>query len=137
MTFKPGQSGNPHGRPPGRDVRAALFKQELKKFEPKLIAKVIELALEGDKDALKICLERIYPTPKLRPRTGDEVRLEFPPGATLSEKAEIIVDAALRGEVGLDGATVAMSLITEKARVDDLDQVAKDVAEIKRRLEDE
>lgn len=63
MVFKPGQSGNPNGRKPGavskmnRDAKLTLEKNA-----EKLIAKVIELAMGGDVQAMKMCLDRISPT---------------------------------------------------------------------------
>jgi len=61
MKFQPGKSGNPSGRPVG-----ALNKQTqmLKFLEPKaeeLINKMVEMALEGDTTALKLCIERLLP----------------------------------------------------------------------------
>jgi hypothetical protein len=59
--FKPGQSGNPSGRPHGSRNKATLALEALLDGEGEAITrKAIEKALEGDTAALRLCLERIY-----------------------------------------------------------------------------
>ena len=48
MPFVKGQSGNPAGRPPGISDRRSVVKELLLPEAPKLVAKAVELALEGD-----------------------------------------------------------------------------------------
>ena len=60
--FTKGQSGNPAGKPKGARHRATLAAEALLDGEAEaLTRKVIELALEGNIFALKICLDRILP----------------------------------------------------------------------------
>ena len=61
-TFTKGQSGNPAGKPKGARHRATLAAEALLDGEAEaLTRKGIELALEGNIFALKICLDRILP----------------------------------------------------------------------------
>ena len=63
-----GTSGNPDGRPMGSRNRATLAAQTLLDGEgERLTRKAIELALEGDRAALRLCLERLIPPCKKRP----------------------------------------------------------------------
>jgi hypothetical protein len=55
--FKPGQSGNPSGRPHGSRNKATLALEALLDGEGEAITRK---ALEGDTAALRLCLERIY-----------------------------------------------------------------------------
>jgi hypothetical protein len=72
--FQPGQSGNPKGRPKGCRHRATVAAEALLDGEAEgLTRKAIELALEGDTTALRLCLERILPARKDRP-----VQLQIP-----------------------------------------------------------
>ena len=60
--FKPGQSGNPLGRPKGARNRATIAAEALLDGEAEaLTRKAIELALDGDTTALRLCLERLMP----------------------------------------------------------------------------
>ena len=66
--FKPGESGNPAGRPPGSRNKTTLAVEALLDGEAEeLTRKAIELAKEGDLTALRLCLERIVPARKDRP----------------------------------------------------------------------
>jgi hypothetical protein len=68
MTHKPGQSGNPYGRPRGARNRATVVAERLLDGEADaLTRKAIELAKEGDTTALRLCIERILPARKDRP----------------------------------------------------------------------
>jgi hypothetical protein len=68
--FKPGQSGNPNGRPPGsRNATTIALEALLDGQAQALTQKAIDLALAGDMTALRICLDRIFPPRKDRPVT--------------------------------------------------------------------
>ena len=72
--YQPGQSGNPQGCPTGSRHKVSLAVQELLDGESEaLTRKCIELALEGDMAALRLCMERLCPPPKDRP-----VRVNLP-----------------------------------------------------------
>jgi len=95
--FKPGQSGNPSGRPKGALNRTTRAVQALLEGEAEaLTRKAIEKALEGDSVALRLCLERIAPAPKDRPLAAHA--LELPP--LTSENAEQSYKAIFRGAAG-------------------------------------
>ena len=64
MVFKPGESGNPSGRPAGLKDKRATYREQLEASAPELIDKIVVLALKGDLAALKICIDRILPTLK-------------------------------------------------------------------------
>jgi hypothetical protein len=66
--FKPGQSGNPKGRPKGSRNQMTLAMEALLDGESEaLTRKAIELALGGDITALRLCLDRVIPPRKDRP----------------------------------------------------------------------
>ncbi len=79
--FKPGQSGNPAGRPQGSKHKATLAAEALLDGEAEaLTRKAVEKALEGDTTALRLCLERIVP-----PRRDRTVPFDFPQVETASD----------------------------------------------------
>lgn len=66
--FKPGQSGNPAGKPPGTRHRATKAAELLLDGEAEdLTRKAIELAKAGDTVALRLCLDRIIPARRDKP----------------------------------------------------------------------
>lgn len=66
--FKPGQSGNPAGKPVGTRHKATQAALTLLEGEGEaLTRKAIEMALAGDTTALRLCLERIASPAKERP----------------------------------------------------------------------
>ena len=65
--YKPGQSGNPTGRPKGARNKATVAAETLLEGEAETITrKCIDLALEGDLVALRLCLSRIVPAKRER-----------------------------------------------------------------------
>ena len=63
--WKPGQSGNPKGRPKGECKRYQLFKQLVEPRTQELVNQALNIALSNDKDRTKILnafLERVLPS---------------------------------------------------------------------------
>lgn len=74
--FKRGQSGNPAGRPKGIRNKATMAAQTLLDGEAEaLTRKCVEMALEGDSSAMRLCLERLVPPAKESAIEADSVRL--------------------------------------------------------------
>jgi uncharacterized protein DUF5681 len=96
--FQKGQSGNPSGRPRGARNSATLAAETLLEGEAeKLTRKAIEMALDGDAVALKICLDRIYPVRKDR-----AVRFGLPPITSARDAADLaagVVEAVAAGNL--------------------------------------
>ena len=81
--FKPGQSGNPAGKPKGtRNATTLALETLLDGQATALTQKAIDLALTGDMTALRLCVDRILPPRKDRPVTFD-----FPKITTAAEAA--------------------------------------------------
>ena len=65
--FQQGQSGNPEGRPKGARNKATVAAETLLDDESETITRrCIDLALEGDSTALRLCLSRILPVRRER-----------------------------------------------------------------------
>jgi len=74
--FKKGVSGNPKGKPQGTRHKATTAALVLLDGEAEaLTRKAVELALEGDTTALRICMERICPPARERAIDGDAIKL--------------------------------------------------------------
>ena len=108
--YKPGQSGNPAGRPAGSLNKATIAAQTLLDGEAEaLTRKTVELALSGNIAALKLCLERICPPKKEKP-----LAVEFPAIESASELPLLtfaLINAVGNGEVDSVQATALAALI--------------------------
>jgi hypothetical protein len=81
MTFQPGQSGNPAGRPKGARGKATIMAEGMFDGEAQeVIRAAIDLAKAGDVGAIRVCLDRIAPRKRDRP-----VAFELPPLHTAAD----------------------------------------------------
>jgi len=72
--LKKGVVLNPKGRPKGSVNKYTALSRELMSTKgPEIVEKVIEMALEGDRTCLKMCMDRILPTTKaVELRSGND-----------------------------------------------------------------
>ena len=113
--FTKGQSGNPAGKPPGARHKTTLAAEALLDGEAsKLTRKAIDLALDGDGAALKLCLDRILP-----PRRSRLLRMELPkikaPGDIVAALGAV-VDAVAAGQIAPDEAQGIAAVLEAKRR---------------------
>jgi hypothetical protein len=98
MTFQPGQSGNPNGRPHGSRNKTTRAIEALLDGEAESITrKAIELAKSGDGPALRLCLDRIAPARKDRAVAFELPKLES--AADAVKAASAIVEAVACGDL--------------------------------------
>lgn len=84
--FEKGKSGNPTGKPKGARNHATRAVLDMLNGEAgALTRKAIELALEGDTTALRLCLERLAPPLKDKP-----VRLDIPEVKGIEDTAQAL-----------------------------------------------
>lgn len=104
--FKPGQSGNPAGKPHGSKHKTTLAALSLLDGEAEaLTRRAVDLALGGDIQALRLCLERIIAPTRDRP-----VNITIPAvesAGDLPKVTAVLLAAVASGEIG---ATVAATL---------------------------
>ena len=125
--FKPGQSGNPAGRPGGTRNKATLAALELLEGEASaLTRKAIDAALGGDMVALRMCLDRIVAPTKDRP-----ISIDLPKITDASDLPKItgaLLVAVATGQIGPSEAAIL-------SRVVDAHRGALEIADITRRIE--
>ena len=110
-TFKPGQSGNPAGRPKGARHATTLAVEALLQGEhEKLTRAAIDKALEGDTTALRLCLDRIAPARRDSPVSFSLPAVETAQDAVTASSA--LLAAVAGGEVTPDEAGRVMSLLS-------------------------
>ena len=114
--FKKGQSGNPSGRPRGSRHKVSLAIESLFEGEGEaLTRKAIDLALEGDLIALRLCLERLCPPVKQRP-----VRIDMPTVESASEAVgamTAVLESVSHGDITPGEAQALAGVIEQFRRV--------------------
>jgi hypothetical protein len=84
--WKPGQTGNPKGRPPGVSAITRL-RESLASDVPEILAALVLAAKGGDVAAAKLILERVLPSLKSTEQTQ---ALSLPEG-TLTEQGRAVL----------------------------------------------
>lgn len=96
--FEPGRSGNPAGRPRGSRNRSTLALEQIFEGEAEALSrKAIEMALEGDGPAMKLCLDRL-----LSPRRDRSITFDLPAinsAADLPKATVAMLRAVASGEI--------------------------------------
>lgn len=126
--FQKGVSGNPSGRPQGSRNKATIAALTLIEGESKaLVRKAVELALNGDIQALRICLDRITPTLKA---TSKPINARLPAGGSLADQAAAVYEAARSGKITPDEATALMSLLQGQIKIKELTDIEERLAKL-------
>jgi hypothetical protein len=124
--FRPGQSGNPAGKPKGTRHKATLAIEALLEGEAEaLTRRAVEMALNGDMQALRICMDRLAPMRRDRPVTFDLPMMETIEDLSKATKAILIAVAA--GELTPSEAAELGKLVDAHAK-------AIEVTDLHRRL---
>ena len=124
--FKPGQSGNPNGRPRGSLNATTLAAQALLDGEAEaLTRKAIELAKGGDFTALRLCMDRLLPPRKDRPVSLDLPRIDSARDAPKAISALLAAVAA--GELAPSDAGEVTKLLDAYARAVEINELAERV----------
>ena len=119
--WQKGQSGNPAGRKRG-SINVATRLRRMIDVEA-LIATLHETALKGNTRAAELLLDRALPS--LRP-VAEAIELPgLKDAATLTAKAERIVELAANGSVSPDIATALLSAIGTLAKATEIDELTR------------
>ena len=119
--WQKGQSGNPAGRKRG-SINVATRLRRMIDVEA-LVAKLHETAMKGNTRAAELLLDRALPS--LRP-VAEAIELPgLKDAATLTAKAERIVELAAEGKISPDIATALLSAIGTLAKATEIDELTR------------
>ncbi len=131
--FKPGKSGNPNGRRAGSRSKVCLALDALGEGEAEEIVKaMIENAKNGDGQAGRTILERVWP-----PRKGARLQFDLPdvtkaddlPGAIAAINRQVA-----DGEISPEEGTSIVGLLDAQRRAIETSELADRVAALEERL---
>jgi len=132
MGWKKGQSGNPAGRPRGT-AKVAKLRSLIEADMPEVIAKVVELAKEGDMSAAKLLVDRVIPT--IRP--VEQPRITPPAGDSLVERGEAVLNAMQAGQLAPGEAQAAIGALMAQGKLVELSEIEKRLAMLEERLDEQ
>lgn len=121
--WKPGQSGNPKGRPAGAGEVAKL-RAAIAGSVPAILESLTTAALSGDVQAARLLLERALPP--IKPMEQPQP-LALPDG-TLTEQGRAVLGAVAAGELAPGQGAQLLTAIGTLARVTEIDELAARVA---------
>jgi hypothetical protein len=128
--FQPGRSGNPAGRPKGcKDRRTEYARGLLEPHAKALMQKVVDLALEGDTTALRLCLERLVPPLRDRPQPVTVAGLT----GTLTEQGQAVLRALGSGALAPEEAARVLGALADQARIVEVDELERRVQALEQR----
>ncbi len=126
--WKPGESGNPSGKPPGsgelQKLRAAISEHV-----PEIIGKLVTAAREGDMQAARLILERVLPPVK----AVEQAQVIDLPGGTLTEQGRAVLAAVAAGELAPGQGASLLGAIATLSKVTELDELAARVAALEKK----
>lgn len=128
MAFKPGQSGNPAGRPKGARDKKNIVAAEFAKEGSAIARVVIEKAKEGDMGAAALVLQRL--SPPLRPQ-AEKVTFDFDPSIPLAEQGTAIVAAVARGEIDPDTGKMLLDMVAAHLGLRDVETVLDELKRLR------
>lgn len=128
--FRPGQSGNPAGKPKGTKHASTRLRDAIASDLNDIVMALVEKAKAGDTGAAALLFSRSLPP--LRPQSeAPDVEL---PGATMNERAESITAAAMAGDLSPTGATELMGVLSQQARIAEISELAERLERIENAL---
>lgn len=121
--YKPGDVGNPNGRPKGTGIRQKLFNDSVLPHREALIARGLQMALEGDSRILTFFLERLLP-PK---PTDAAIENTIVLNGALSQQGNQVLGLITSGEVTLSEGTTLLHGLTAQAKLVETTELADKV----------
>lgn len=132
MPFKPGQSGNPDGRPKGVRSRSAVVREYLEPKKPELIRNAIQMALNGDSSMSQFLMKHFLPALPKDNVLDIQVKLE----GSLIEQADYITNLLEEKEISPIECQILLTSIEKKASIKEKVEMKKEIDELKCELKE-
>jgi hypothetical protein len=131
--FKSGTSGNSSGRPPGSRNKATLVCEQLLDGQAEqLTQKAIELAMKGNINALRLCMERITP-----PRKERSINLDLRPVESPHDRPihfDDIITAIAQGNITPTEGECLSNILTSQIQTEEQRDFDRRIAELENQV---
>lgn len=132
--FEKGQSGNPEGRPKGIVDKRRRFSGLLEPYGEQLIQKAIELALQGDGTALRLCIERLIPRAKDEPVSVTLGGEDLSKAEGLSQVGKMLIHKIEEGTLSPEEALSLMTILEAQRRIIETAELAERLSSLEKVL---
>ena len=129
--WKPGQTGNPKGRPPGVSAITKL-RASIADEVPQILAALVTAAKAGDVQAARLILERVLPPVKA---IEQAVALQLPEGGTLTAQGKAVLSAVAAGTLAPGQGAQLLAAIGTLAKVTEIDELEARLTKLEARHE--
>ena len=127
--YKPGQTGNPNGRPKDK-TPATLLRKSIIGEMPEIINTLVGLAKGGDVAAAKVLLDRCVPS--LKPQAQP---ICLPVNGTLAEQGGEIIRATMAGQIPPDIGAQLITALSNQGKLIELQELTERLSRIEKKLE--
>jgi hypothetical protein len=128
--YKKGQSGNPIGKKIGTLNKRTKLAKLLEPHAEMLVNKTVELALDGDVNALRLCIERLIPKATSHQIELDINDLDLENLDSLSVVGKKIITAIASGIISPDDAGQIMVILDAQRKLIEHVDIIRKVNEI-------
>ena len=126
--WKPGQTGNPKGRPPGQSEITTLRKS-IMNDAPEILAGLVTAAKAGDVQAARLILERVLPPVKPMEQA---IELDLA-GDTLTDQGRAVLSAIASGVLAPAQGSQLMAAIGALARVTEINEFDERLTKVEKK----
>ena len=122
--FKPGQSGNPAGRPKGACTKQLTA---LREAADKVLPLVVERALTGDFESQRLIIDKAIPKAKsMSPAESFDL-----PEGNLLKQIQTVLQQVANGELSPTTASEIVGMISTAAKVEEIDLLRAELVSLK------
>lgn len=133
--FKKGQSGNPTGRKRGSVNKRTKLAKLLEPHAENLINKTVELALGGDVNALRLCIERLIPKATNQNINLDFQNIDLESPDSLSTTGRKIITAITTGDIAPNEGKEMMGILESQRKLIEHVDISRKLEEITEHLQ--
>jgi hypothetical protein len=128
--YKPGESGNPGGKKPGTINKRTQLSKLLEPHATELINKAVELARNGDVNALRLCIERLLPKARSETISMSLPNIDYTKAPALLILGDEIIHAIANQELTPEQGKTLASVIEAQRKTIETGELANRIEEI-------